>query len=182
VASDPENDPLVYKFFLKGPVTGGQLAEKTGWISVNTWTWTTTPADAGQNQVEVWVRDGNHAGAEGFDANLVVTYELNQPAPKPEIKTTLALPVQAPTNTTPAENVIPAPAVVNKPPVVNSLTPDKTSPQLAGTAITWTAVAIDPEKEDTVFYKFFLKGPSTGDQWTQVADWGIDSSWAYKSG
>ena len=177
-ASDPENDPLVYKFFLKGPATGGQLAEKTAWVSDNTWTWTTTPADAGQNQVEVWVRDGNHAGTEGFDANKVVNYELTQPAPKP---TTLVLPVQAPTNITPAENAIPTPAVVNKPPVVNSLTPDKTSPQLAGTAITWTAVATDPEKEDTILYKFFLKGPSTGDQWTQVADWGTDSSWAWNT-
>ena len=67
VAKDPENDPLVYKFFLNGPATGGQLAEKTGWTSNNTWTWTTTTEDAGNNTVEVWARDGKHAGPDSTD-------------------------------------------------------------------------------------------------------------------
>ena len=177
-ATDPENDPLVYKYFLKGPATGGQLAEKTGWISYNIWTWTTTPADVGQNQVEVWVRDGNHAGTEGFDANLVVTYELTQPAPKPEIKTAPVLPVQAPTNITPAENAIPAPAVVNKPPVVNSLTPDKTSPQYAGTVVAWTATASDPEN-DPLVYKFFLRGPTTRDLPAEKTGWISHNTWTW---
>jgi hypothetical protein len=30
VASNPENAPLVYKFFLMGPATGNKISEKTG--------------------------------------------------------------------------------------------------------------------------------------------------------
>ncbi|MDD1752509.1 MAG: hypothetical protein LUQ38_05400, partial [Methanotrichaceae archaeon] len=42
-ASDPENDPILYRFFLNGkPVTD--------WMSQNQWSWTATDANAGDNQ------------------------------------------------------------------------------------------------------------------------------------
>ncbi len=47
VASDPENDPLLYKFFLSGPGTGDQWTEETKWVSGNTWVWTTSAKDVG---------------------------------------------------------------------------------------------------------------------------------------
>jgi hypothetical protein len=74
VASDPENDPLVFKFFLNGPATGNQWAEQTQWVSDNIWAWTTSAKDVGNNQVSVWVRDGKHAGPEGSDGIATVDY------------------------------------------------------------------------------------------------------------
>ncbi len=192
VASDPENDPLLYKFFLSGPSTGEKLTEKTGWISGNIWAWTTSAKDVGDNQVRVWLRDGKHAGTEGSDSNATADYTINVTAPKP-----LPKPVQknvteakppavnetkpAPTNVTPAINVTPAkpaPAIMNKLPVVSSLIPDKPSPQFAGTVITWTAVASDTENDPLVF-KFFLNGPATSNQWKEQTQWASGNVWTW---
>jgi|GEM_PF-1216156 len=76
-ASDPDGDQVLYKFWLSGPSTGGSWAEKTGWTASGTWTWSTTPADAGQSQVSVWVRDGRHAGPESYDDNRVSGFSIN---------------------------------------------------------------------------------------------------------
>ena len=59
----------------------------------------------------------------------------------------------------------------NKPPALISLNPDKTDPQIAGTAIAWTASAKDPDK-DQILYRFFLNDePAT--------DWSNDNSWTW---
>ena len=80
-AIDPEpTDQLLYKFWLTGPSTNGQLMDKTGWTPDNTWTWATTLDDVGNNQVEVWVRDGNNAGENSFDDKLSKMFMVN-PAP-----------------------------------------------------------------------------------------------------
>ena len=84
-ATDPENDQLLYKFFLNGTSTNNKLEEKTGWISTNTWTWTTSQADVGSNQIEVWVRDRNHAGPMGFDSNEVANFVVMLINQKPKI-------------------------------------------------------------------------------------------------
>ena len=55
-----------------------KISEKTGWTSSNTWTWTTTPVDIGLNQVEVWVRDGKHAGPDSYDAIADVEYVVGE--------------------------------------------------------------------------------------------------------
>jgi protocatechuate 3,4-dioxygenase beta subunit len=66
-----------------------------------------------------------------------------------------------PANVT-APEAAPAPAVEeNQAPTLNTLTPDRQSPQISGTVITWAANATDPEG-DTVLYRFFLNGPTTG--------------------
>jgi hypothetical protein len=75
-ASNPEKDPLFYKFLLKGPSTNDQLVEKTEWIGDNEWAWITPPADTGTFQVEVRVRDGKHAGPESYDGRKMVEYTL----------------------------------------------------------------------------------------------------------
>lgn len=68
--SDPENDPLVYKFLLRGtPVID--------WTPSNTWTWEPTETDIGSNLIEVQIRDGKHAGPEGYDTHSVAQFTIN---------------------------------------------------------------------------------------------------------
>ncbi|MCX6676400.1 MAG: hypothetical protein NTU95_00455 [Methanothrix sp.] len=70
-ASDSENDPTLYRFFLNGqPVTD--------WQSQNQWTWTTTKDNVGEKQIEVRVRDGKHAGPDGFDSRKVASFEITE--------------------------------------------------------------------------------------------------------
>ena len=81
-ATDPDGDPIQYRFWLKGPSTANAWVEKRGWSTVNTWSWTTTNADVGANQVNVWVRDGNHAPASSYDSFKIADFAItaqNQP-------------------------------------------------------------------------------------------------------
>jgi hypothetical protein len=68
----------------------------------------------------------------------------------------------------------------NQPPTLISLKPDKPGSQIAGTPVKWTAVASDPDRE-RVFYKFWLKGPSTGNAWKVVRDWSTNNQWTWAS-
>jgi Mg-chelatase subunit ChlD len=65
-------------------------------------------------------------------------------------------------------------ARLNNPPTIDSMTSDKTSPQDARTAITWTANAIDPDG-DLVLYRFFLDG------WP-MTQWAEDKTWIWVAG
>jgi len=67
VASDPEKDPIYYKFISSGPGTGNQWKDMTGWIASNTWTWSPTSSDTGENSVGAFVRDGKHASEDDYD-------------------------------------------------------------------------------------------------------------------
>ncbi len=67
---------------------------------------------------------------------------------------------------------------VNLPPHNPSLTPNKPEPQPAGTAITWSASATEPDG-DTLHYRFWIRGPSTGDTWTIIRDWSTDNTWTW---
>jgi len=71
MASDPENDQLLYKFRMNG-------ADITGWTTLGTWSWNSTEAKVGSNWVEVWLRDGKHAGPEGFDDRKTAGFEITQ--------------------------------------------------------------------------------------------------------
>ncbi len=59
-ADDPDNDQILYRIIVNGKPQGV-------WTARSTWTWDTTEAEVGDNQIEVWVRDGKHSGKEGFD-------------------------------------------------------------------------------------------------------------------
>lgn len=82
-ATDPENDPILYEFFQNGIAV-------TDWIPNNMWTNCGGSAlspgyacgngsvpNVGDNQIEVRVRDGKHAGDQGSDdsrsADFVIT-------------------------------------------------------------------------------------------------------------
>ena len=77
-AVDVDNDTIVYRFFLNGyPVTN--------WIYGCSWTWTTAEADIGDNEIEAQLRDGKHAGPNGFDGRKRAQFEVNK-VPSPDQK------------------------------------------------------------------------------------------------
>jgi S-layer protein (TIGR01567 family) len=78
-ASDPENDNLTFKFFLRGPSTNGELLNKTGWTSNSSWLWTPGEEDIGENQIEVRIRDGEHAGPQDYDSNKTASFTVSAP-------------------------------------------------------------------------------------------------------
>jgi uncharacterized membrane protein len=57
----------------------------------------------------------------------------------------------------------------NQPPALISLKPDKSSPQVQGATVSWTAEARDPEG-DKILYKFQLNGRDMG-RWSESAVW-----------
>ncbi|MCW3133609.1 MAG: hypothetical protein N2V78_04695 [Methanophagales archaeon] len=68
----------------------------------------------------------------------------------------------------------------NQPPCCACLMPDKSEPQLNGTQINWTACAIDPEGEqDQLWYRFWLRGPETGDSWQSMTSWNTNNTWVW---
>ncbi len=253
LASDPEGDPLQYKFYLRGPSTNGFWMDQTGWGKNNRWIWRTTPFDVGYSEVLVAVRDGSHAGPGGSDDYEIASFPIiNQNLPP--VITGLASNVLSPqpigatvwwkasamdqegnpvfyrywlkgaatggfwrivrdwsTDPTWVWPTSPADAGTseiqvqvrdglhsspsgwdddagalftvlrqNRPPVLVSLVPDKPGSQAAGTPIKWTAIASDPDREP-VFYKFWLKGPSTGEAWKIVQDWSTKNQWTWTS-
>ncbi len=73
-ASDPNDDTVYYKFWLVGPSTGGDVQDMTGWTTNNKWTWSTSDADVGANEISVWVRDGYHNPPNKCDYCYVIQY------------------------------------------------------------------------------------------------------------
>jgi len=68
-ARDPEEDQMLYRFYLNNEPA-------TKWISEDMWTWTAEDYGSGENQIEVRIRDGKHAGAEGFDSRKVAIFVI----------------------------------------------------------------------------------------------------------
>ena len=66
----------------------------------------------------------------------------------------------------------------NQPPTNPTLTPDKSSSQPAGTTIKWTASATDPDG-DQLYYRFWLRGPATGNLWQIKRDWSTANTWTW---
>jgi hypothetical protein len=144
VASDPDREPVFYKFWLKGPSTGEAWKVVADWSTKNLWTWASSGYDSGAYTVYVYARDGKHNPATGYDSALGASYLLTP----------------------------------NQPPKLTALQPDKLGPQSAGTAVKWTAKASDANKEP-ILYRFWLKGPSTGNAWKVVADWSVNNQWTW---
>jgi hypothetical protein len=65
----------------------------------------------------------------------------------------------------------------NLAPELNSLTPDKSSPQIIGNPIIWTANAYDSDG-DPIYYKFWLlkENNLTGDTWLPMGDWSTEDT------
>ena len=73
-ATSPNNEKILYDFLLNGPATEGKLLDETGWIADNSWTWNTTDADAGENQIVARVMRN---GASSFDAELAQSFSVS---------------------------------------------------------------------------------------------------------
>lgn len=86
ITTELEGSSIQYKFWLSGPSTGNQWVAKTDWITEapigglfitrHLWDWTTDVKDLGKNQIRVWVRDGSHAGPDGYDASDTASIEI----------------------------------------------------------------------------------------------------------
>lgn len=74
-ASNPGNEQMLFDFLLSGPSTGGQFKDMTGWIAEGNWTWNTTDADIGDNQIEVLV---TRQGSAAFEDNRTLVYVISQ--------------------------------------------------------------------------------------------------------
>ena len=153
-ASDPESDPISYRFLVND-------TPATDWQPENTLTWTAMLP--GTSLISVQVKDGLHEVPQGEAGNM--SREFSIIAPAPETK-----PVQEPVQTevVPAEVV---PAKLNESPVISGLTTESVSPQLLGTAVTWTAQANDPES-DPISYRFLVND-------TPATDWQPENPWTW---
>ena len=92
-ARDPEEDQMLYRFYLNDEPA-------TKWINEDMWTWTAEDYDSGENQIEVRIRDGKHAGAEGFDSRKVASFEIaeveqTQPVKQDRIEDNRAIPEES---------------------------------------------------------------------------------------
>jgi len=147
-ANDLESDQIMYRFFLNG-------YSATNWQKDNSWIWTTSDADIGDNKIEAYVIDRKHAGPNRFDSNKATNFSIKESREAyPEI-----IPEHSKTE------------AVNESPRVISLTSDKGSPQDIETVVTWHAEASDPES-DSLLYRFLLDGET-------VSDWNSTSSWSW---
>ena len=205
-ASDPESDPVSYRFLVNNTLA-------TDWQAQNQWSW--TALEPGTSQINVQVKDNQHAGPQGEKGNKSAKFTIKAPAPeiKPVEVTTEAnvtIPMEnktetvviAPETVTPPatenittpiapENVTkieplanetkiaaPVPVAENQTPIMNSLSPDVTSPQRPGTTITWNANATDVD-QDPLLFRFFLNGPATGGAWEPKTDWSTAKTWTW---
>lgn len=69
--------------------------------------------------------------------------------------------------------------IINQPPIINSMKADPPNHQFFNLSIIWTVQAYDPDG-DQIFYKFWLKGPSTGDNWKETTTWTKSNHWIWK--
>ena len=72
-ASNPGNEKMQYDFQLMGPSTDGKLKDMTGWIDDNTWTWSPTDADIGENEIVAYVaRIGSSESEDSLSESYVI--------------------------------------------------------------------------------------------------------------
>jgi transglutaminase-like putative cysteine protease len=142
-ANDPDGDPILYRFFLNGWPV-------TDYITTNVWS---TCASGGE-----FVCENRTSPIEG--QNLIeirVRDGKHSPEDGFDDKRSATFVISA----------------ANQLPVINRLVSDKDSPKEAGTTVTWTAEASDPEN-DLLLYRFLIRG-------NIVSQWSTDSSWTWST-
>jgi large repetitive protein len=73
-------------------------------------------------------------------------------------------------------NASPAAESSNQLPALIGFQPDQKGPAKAGSTISWSAMASDPDG-DSVLYQFWLNGPSTGNTWKSTTNWTAERFW-----
>ncbi len=155
-AYDPDGDQMLYQFWLNGPSTGNKWKAMTGWSEKNEWNWTTSYVDIGNNIIDVRIRDAHHAGPWEWDTHISSEFFIDD--------------IVGPGSSGRA----------NEKPLLNNLKSNRVSPQDQGVRVTWTATASDPES-DTVLYQYWLKGPSTEEQWLPMTIWTTNNVWTWNT-
>ena len=150
LAVDAQSDPISYRFLVNN-------TPATEWQLENLWTW--TAGQPGTSRISVQVKDSLHEGPQGEGGNMSREFSINAPAPVQE---------PAKIEVVPAEVV---PAKLNESPAISGLTIDKESPQILGTAVTFTVQADDPES-DPISYRFLVNG-------TPVTEWQLENLWTW---
>ena len=69
-ATDPDGDPILYKFQLGGKDMGR-------WSESNSWSWSTRGLAPGDYRITVLARDGRHASEYSFDSSQEESFSLN---------------------------------------------------------------------------------------------------------
>jgi len=69
-ASDPDGDPVLFRFLVDGRA-------QTEWSESQTWTWNSADLLQGAYRIGVQVRDGQHAGPNGYDDYRQETFVLS---------------------------------------------------------------------------------------------------------
>jgi hypothetical protein len=75
VAADSDS-LLLYKFWLKGPGTGGTWRDMTSWTRRNSWSWRTSEEDVGENEVKVQIIDESHAASWEYDDQATLSFTV----------------------------------------------------------------------------------------------------------
>jgi hypothetical protein len=65
---DPDGDQVLYRFFLDDE-------PMTDWTTEKTWTW--EAKDSGSYRIEAHVRDGKHAGPNGLDDRMLISFDIS---------------------------------------------------------------------------------------------------------
>jgi hypothetical protein len=154
-AYDPEGNRLLYQYWLNGPSTGNTWKPMTNWSESNVWNWSTSPIDCGNNIIDMRVRDNHHAGPWDCDSHISADYAINNIA-------------------------VAGGSKPNEKPGILEIISDRQSPQDQGIKVTWTTTAEDPDK-DTVLYQYWIKGPSTEEQWRPFTQWTMNNSWIWNT-
>ena len=152
IATDMEEDAVVYRFFQTGPGTAGVKKQVQDWGRRNFFEWNPREDDVGENTIEVQIRDGNHAGPGSYDDSETVSYTITA-----------------------------ADTGAGSKPTITSLTPSLSSPRGQGTALDFICIASDPES-DSILYRFYLTGPATAGKKKMVKDWSKTNSWQWTPG
>ncbi len=84
-ATDPEYDPVQYKFLLNGEPA-------TVWSKFNYWSWNTKGLTIGDYKITVLARDGKHALENSFDSSMNATFTLAAPNSAPVLQSLSATP------------------------------------------------------------------------------------------
>ncbi len=152
IATDTEEDAVLYRFFQTGPGTAGVKKQVQDWGRRNFFEWNPREDDVGENTIEVQLRDGNHAGPGSYDDSETVSYTITA-----------------------------ADTGAGTKPTITSLTPSLSSPRGQGTALDFICIASDPES-DSILYRFYLTGPATASKEKMVKDWSKTNSWQWIPG
>lgn len=77
VASDANNEQILYRFLVTGPGTGSKYIDLTGWQAKNWTTWTPKYIDSGSNTLKAQIIDQKHASKGGYDAETTVAFTVS---------------------------------------------------------------------------------------------------------